>query len=126
MVVRVIQAILVMLEMPAMLVVEILGTTVVVEEAEVAVVPLLKVRNQALMVPTPVKVVKAHQTQAVAVVKVAVKEMELTLVETKNLITNIQNTQVLDQLDRQDRQETKAIKLAVDKVDPAVLEMLEM
>jgi|TARA_Y100000015_G_C2377864_1_gene83492 hypothetical protein len=118
---QVIQAILVMLVIRVIRVLEILETTVVVEEAEAVVVPLLKVKNQVLIVQTAETLVNPLQTLEVAEVEAAVEATQLTLVGTKNSITNIPKKQMPVTLVVKGKVAIKVIKIMAVVVDLVVL-----
>jgi hypothetical protein len=118
---QVIQAILEIKVMLVMRVAEILETTVVVEEAEAVVVPLLKVKNQVLIVQTVVTKANPLQTLEVAEAVAALEATQLTLVGTKNLITNILKKQTLATLVVKGKQAIKVIKIMAVLVDLVVL-----
>ena len=118
---QVIQAILEIKVMLVMGVAEILETTVVVEEAEAVVVPLLKVKNQVLIVQTAETLVNPLQTLEVAEVEAAVEATQLTLVGTKNSITNIPKKQMPVTLVVKGKVAIKVIKIMAVVVDLVVL-----
>jgi hypothetical protein len=118
---QVIQAILEIKVMLVMGVAEILETTVVVEEAEAVVVPLLKVKNQVLIVQTAETLVNPLQTLEVAEVEAAVEATQLTLVGTKNSITNIPKKQMPVTLVVKGKVAIKVIKIMAVLVDLVVL-----
>jgi hypothetical protein len=123
---QVIQAILEIKVMLVMRVAEILETTVVVEEAEAVVVPLLKVKNQVLIVQTVVTKANPLQTLEVAEAVAALEATQLTLVGTKNLITNILKKQTLATLVVKGKQVIKVIKIMAVLVDLVVLATQEI
>jgi hypothetical protein len=118
---QVIQAILEIKVMLVIRVTEILETTVVVEEAEAVVVPLMKVKNQVLIVPTAETLVDPLQTLEVVEVEAAVKATQLHLVGTKNSITNIPKKQMPATLVVKGKMAIKVIKIMAVLVDLVVL-----